>query len=549
MKYQALILAAVILSAGCSRPQTGWHPLSGPDGTQWQPMGVERLPDLNVPRGCHRTLVLNGEITLLGGNTTGFKPIETAEYYADGAWHTVSMLYSHMNGFAASLPDGSVLLGGGSPEAFGIGQSWGMEIYDPASHSFSASGIMSVKRAMSSALTMPDGSVLIVGNWRAGDSFETWTPDGGFVTGEALAPGWAEPFIFPASEEDIIVFGAWDTRGNRPGGRVDHIWGQTESDPLLEDCLLPANYCVLPEEHRIADYTYLVPVLYKENMPAILRVDSGRFSLLETEPPLPLDSPDGGQLDWGHLQVDRHARLAWVQGFDSVSGMLCFARIDYNPTLDGGKASATFYYAEQPGGFPAGCAKMLSGGRFVLAGGTGWEQGTCPVVQDFFNTYQSAYILHTEQPQKTGVPLWVIILAALLIAGVIILMLRLLPRKQPVQAEESRLTGNLMEQISTLIEEKELWRRKDLRITDLASELATNKTYVSLLLNNVSGGSFTDIVNGYRVRNSQTLMREHPEMLLDDVAAESGFSSYTSFYRNFKSITGMTPQEWKKLGE
>ena len=512
-------------------------------------MGVERLPDLNVPRGCHRTLVLNGQITLLGGNTTGFKPIETAEYYADGAWHPVSMLYPHMNGFAASLPDGSVLLGGGSPEAFGIGQSWGTEIYDPATHSFSASGIMSVKRAMSSALTMPDGSVLIVGNWRAGDSFETWSPDGGFAPGEALAPGWAEPFIFHASEDDIIVFGAWDTRGNRPGGRVDHVGGLTERDPLLEDCLLPPNYYVLPEEHRIADYTYLVPVLYKESMPAILRVDSGRFSLLETEPPLPLDSPDGGQLDWGHLQVDRHARLAWVQGFDSVSGMLCFARIDYNPTLDGGKASATFYYAEQPGGFPAGCAKILSGGRFVLAGGTGWEQGTCPVVLDFFNTYQSAYILHTEQPQKTGVPLWVIILAALLIAGVIILVLRLLPRKQPVQAEESRLTGNLMEQISTLIEEKELWRRKDLRITDLASELATNKTYVSLLLNNVSGGSFTDIVNGYRVRNAQLLMREHPEMLLDDVAADSGFSSYTSFYRNFKSITGMTPQEWKKVGE
>lgn len=104
-------------------------------------MGVERLPDLNVPRGCHRTLVLNGEITLLGGNTTGFKPIVTAEYYADGAWHTVSMLYSHMNGFDASLPDGSVLLGGGSPEAFGVGQSWGTEIYDPATHSFSASGM------------------------------------------------------------------------------------------------------------------------------------------------------------------------------------------------------------------------------------------------------------------------------------------------------------------------------------------------------------------------------------------------------------------------
>ena len=46
-----------------------------------------------------------------------------------------------------------------------------------------------------------------------------------------------------------------------------------------------------------------------------------------------------------------------------------------------------------------------------------------------------------------------------------------------------------------------------------------------------------------------TIHRTHVSMLLDDIAADSGFSSYTSFYRNFKSITGMIPQEWKKLGE
>ena len=509
-------------------------------------MTIERLPDLDTPRGCHRTLVLNGEITLLGGHTTGFKPIETAEYYSEGSWHTVPMLYSHLNGFAATLQDGTVLLGGGSPEAFGIGQSWGTEIYNPADPSFTPAGIMSVKRAMSSALTMPDGSVIIAGNWHADDCVETWTSDGGFVQGEALSPGWAEPFIFPATKDDIILFSPWDTQGNSPGGRVDHIGGETEHDALLADCQLSANYSVLPEEQRIADYTYLIKVLYKEETPAILKVDSGRFSLLETEPPLPAVSPDGGRIDWGQLQVDRQARLAWVQGLDSESGTLCFSRINYDPTLDGGKATATFHYAGQPGGFPADCAKLLPGGRFVLAGGTGWKKGTYPVVRDFFNTYSSAYIFHTEEPQKAVIPVWAIILAALPVTGVIILLLIRRPRKQPVPTEDNRLTGNLMEQISTLIEEKELWRRKDLRITDIASELATNKTYVSLLLNNVSGSSFTDIVNGYRVRHAQSLMREHPEMLLDDVAADSGFSSYTSFYRNFKAITGMTPQDWKK---
>lgn len=105
---------------------------------------------------------------------------------------------------------------------------------------------------------------------------------------------------------------------------------------------------------------------------------------------------------------------------------------------------------------------------------------------------------------------------------------------------------NLLDQISALVEEKELYRRKDLRITDLAAELATNKTYVSMLLNNISGESFTTMIARCRVQYAQKLMKENPEMLLDDVADQSGFSSYVTFYRNFKAVTGMTPQEWKK---
>ena len=96
-----ILVAVCVLPAGCSPCATGEDPVAGPDGTMWQPMSVERLPDLNVSRGGHRTLVIGDEIVLLGGHTDGFKPLESAEYYADGAWHTVPMLYSHCNGFAA----------------------------------------------------------------------------------------------------------------------------------------------------------------------------------------------------------------------------------------------------------------------------------------------------------------------------------------------------------------------------------------------------------------------------------------------------------------
>ncbi len=523
-----------------------------PDGTRWQAMRVERLPDLTTPRGSHRTVAVGDEIVLLGGQTDGFKPLETAEYYSKGAWHTVPMLYPHINGFASRLPDSRILLGGGSEEHFGIGQSFGAELYDPETHSFTSVGIMSAKRSLPSALTLPDGSVVIAGNWYAADSWETWSPDAGFVRGGALSPGWAEPYILPASADDIIVFGPWDTRGDRPGGRVDHLGGATEFNSLLEGCSLWANYYVFPEDYQIADYTYLIPVVIDSlNTPAILKVASGEFSLLELETPLSANGPHGNPLTWGALQVDRPARLAWVQGFDPVTGSMCFARIAYDATFDGGMASVTYFFADQAGGFPLSLAKLLPGGRLILAGGTGWKPGVFPTMVDNFKAYSSAWIFCTEPPQKAAVPLWTIAVCILVIGGGILLIILVLRRRRKeheaavAPESEEQLRQNLMDQISTLIEEKELYRRKDIRITDLATELATNKTYVSLLLNNMSGESFTSMITRYRVRYAQRLMKEHPDMLLEDVASESGFSSYITFYRNFKTVTGKTPQEWK----
>ena len=552
MKRSSLILLiAVSAWTGCAPAQTGGHIVTAPDGRQWQSLTVERIADLPVPRGGHKTILAGDEVVILGGLTDGYKNMESADYYADGTWHTVPMLYTHVNGFLAPLPDGRFLLGGGSQEDFGIGQSWGAEIYDPSSHTFTSAGILSAKRAQPSALTLPDGSVVIAGNWYADDSYETWSPEEGFVPGGPLTPGWAKPYILPASRDDIMVFGRMDTRGDSTAGRVDHIGGDTEYIPLLEEWKVDLKEFFAPEDFQVADYTYMVPVRNWETSEcAVMKVESGAFSLLEMDAPLPSQGPQGEPIWWGDLQVDRPGRLIWLQGYDT-GGRVCFARIGYDATFDGGKASATYFYSENPGGFPLGAARLLSGGRLMLAGGVGRIGDSDPFLMDCFKAFSSAYIFHTEPVQNSGIPLWAYVLGVLVIGGGIFLIYKWLRKMNKdaealVPEEDHRLTQNLTEQISALIEEKGLYLRKDLRITDLASELATNKTYVSLLLNNISGSSFTNIVNGYRVRHAQNLMQKHPDMLLDDVAAESGFASYTSFYRNFKAITGMTPQDWKK---
>lgn len=83
-------------------------------------MAFEKLPSLNTPRGNHRTVVFDGEVAVFGGHTTGFKPLETAEYYKNGSWHSIPMTWPHDGGAITLLKDGRLFLAGGNAEASGF---------------------------------------------------------------------------------------------------------------------------------------------------------------------------------------------------------------------------------------------------------------------------------------------------------------------------------------------------------------------------------------------------------------------------------------------
>lgn len=99
-----------------------------------------------------------------------------------------------------------------------------------------------------------------------------------------------------------------------------------------------------------------------------------------------------------------------------------------------------------------------------------------------------------------------------------------------------KLSTDLMGEIDRLIMKKELFKQKDLRVSDIAS----------LLVNNLSGNNFASLISGYRIRYAQELMRKRPDMPHADVAEAAGFSSRTAFLRTFKAQTGLTPSEWKR---
>ena len=135
---------------------------------------TERLPDLTIPRAGHELFCINDEITVTGGHTNGFVPTPTAEYYKDGKWHQMQMVYNHDYGFSVVLKSGKVLLGGGCEQPIGIGQTFLAELYDPVSHTFNGFGSMEQKRTGATGLELDSGKVVISGNWYHNDGIEVY---------------------------------------------------------------------------------------------------------------------------------------------------------------------------------------------------------------------------------------------------------------------------------------------------------------------------------------------------------------------------------------
>ena len=516
-------------------------------------MEVDRLADLNQPRGAHQTLLLGDELTVIGGHTDGFKPLETLEYFRKGAWHSVPTAYTHDGSFVAVLPDGTAMIGGGSSEPFGIGQSWPVEVYDPANHNVRTLCILDRKRAYASALAMEDGRVVVAGNWYADDALALYDSRTGFSTVRELSDGLTRPWLLPISGDDILIVNSESNSGGDAEPVAERLSGGSSREPLLEKWRLVGCYRSSLEEYRIGGYSYLLSAFRRDDETwGMLQVTDGVFSEVQLEEPLPLTGIGGNAINWkSPLQVDRPRRQAWLKGIDK-DGRLYFARIDYDATLDGGKASVELFYADCPDGRFSMETVLLTPSGIVLAGGKAMDTRNEWPEDDNFITSSAVWLFHPEPIGKAAFPWGWLLGGVLLAGGTIVLIVNRLRKKRAAAAEaadipaepESQSRMDLLEQISSLIEEKELWKRKDLRIGDIATELATNRNYVSILVNSIPGARFTTLVNGYRIRHAQQLLQEHPDMLLDDVAEESGFASRSSFFRNFKAQTGLTPMEW-----
>ena len=103
--------------------------------------------------------------------------------------------------------------------------------------------------------------------------------------------------------------------------------------------------------------------------------------------------------------------------------------------------------------------------------------------------------------------------------------------------------SELLECIKKLVNEEKLFLYPNLKVSDLAVRLHSNRNYIYHAINVEMGTSFSDYINSKRVDYASQLLEEHPELSISDVMVKSGFTSSSAFYRNFKKYKGITPTE------
>ena len=116
------------------------------------------------------TRLADGRVLVAGGadliSETSVHAVATAELYdpATGTWTvTGTMIEARARHTATLLPDGKVLVAGGSGSGAGSDSLATAELYDPATGTWTAAGALIEARTQHTATLLPDGRVLVAG--------------------------------------------------------------------------------------------------------------------------------------------------------------------------------------------------------------------------------------------------------------------------------------------------------------------------------------------------------------------------------------------------
>lgn len=118
------------------------------------------------------------------------------------------------------------------------------------------------------------------------------------------------------------------------------------------------------------------------------------------------------------------------------------------------------------------------------------------------------------------------------------------PARRPPEQEEERIRS-VLARFEMMLEEEKIYLEMSCSRERISRSLGINENYFSRIINQHYGKRFTEIINGYRIRDAQRMLAEKPHESVTSIAFAVGFSSIPSFNRVFKEMTGESPRRYR----
>ncbi|MCI0751667.1 MAG: helix-turn-helix domain-containing protein [Flammeovirgaceae bacterium] len=126
--------------------------------------------------------------------------------------------------------------------------------------------------------------------------------------------------------------------------------------------------------------------------------------------------------------------------------------------------------------------------------------------------------------------------------------------KQAALAEQTKyktssLTADqqneMIEKLNVLMKIQKPFLKPDFSLTELAQQMNVSVHMLSQAINDGLGKNFFEMTAEYRVEEAKRLLKDQPNIKVEEIAEQVGYNSKSSFNTAFKKITGKTPSEFR----
>ena len=109
----------------------------------------------------------------------------------------------------------------------------------------------------------------------------------------------------------------------------------------------------------------------------------------------------------------------------------------------------------------------------------------------------------------------------------------------------------LLDGIRRVMEETDEYCQPEFTVATLAKLIDSNERYLSMVVNDHFGKSFTEVLNDYRIKKAcerlTTNNAKYAQLTIAAIGQSVGYKSQTTFVKQFRKCTGLTPSVYQKL--